>query len=387
MNRSANPFRATLGSTPPYLAGRASELAEFRYALEEGPGAHERVTVVTGLRGVGKTVLLNAYEDEAREQSWHVISETATRGFTQRLTDTLFRLTEDRHDQGRRKLTGLNIAALGGVQLSTPTDYCPQPTLREVLTQYLDIQENIDRALDQKPVGLLITVDELHYNRTEEITDFGAVIQHLVREDRQIAVAMAGIPQSVNPLLADAGGDNPVTFLRRANRVDLGLIADDDVRRALKEPVENSGCRFTPEALESAVQACAGYPFMIQLVGQESFRHREGEMISVASVELGAAKAKRKLGQLVHEASLRDLSNVDRTFLAAMAADDGPSKTRDIATRMGVDAQYVGTYRRRLIEAEMITAVGHGLVDFELPFMRSYLRDHMSGGRSRRLTA
>ncbi|MBV7282283.1 ATP-binding protein [Corynebacterium sp. TAE3-ERU30] len=374
MERRANPFRATLGSTPPYLAGRASELTDFRYALEEGPGAHERVTVVTGLRGVGKTVLLNAYEDEARAQSWHVISETATRGFMQRLTDTIYRLTTDQYEQGKRRITGLSIAPLGGVQLSTPTHYSPQPTFRDVLTRYLEIQADIDLAMNQEPVGLLITVDELHNNRKDEIIEFGAAIQHLVRENRQIAVAMAGIPQAVNPLLAADSGDNPVTFLRRANRVDLGLIPDEEVRRALKEPVEGSGCCFTPDALGKAVQACAGYPFMIQLVGHESFRRREGEVITCASVEEGAAKAKRKLGQLVHEASLRDLSPVDRTFLAAMATDDGPSRTKDIATRMGVDAQYVGTYRRRLIAAEMITVVGHGLVDFALPFMRSYLR-------------
>ncbi|AKK10046.1 P-loop NTPase family protein [Corynebacterium uterequi] len=64
MSYIPNPFRASMGATPPYLAGRAEEIADFRAALLDGPGAHERVSIVTGLRGVGKTVLLNAFEEE-----------------------------------------------------------------------------------------------------------------------------------------------------------------------------------------------------------------------------------------------------------------------------------------------------------------------------------
>ena len=89
----------------------------------------------------------------------------------------------------------------------------------------------------------------------------------------------------------------------------------------------------------------------------------------------GASAAKRKMGQLVHEPALRDLSNVDRTFLAAMAIDDGPSKISDVAQRLGVSSQYASNYRRRLLDAE-IKSVGYGTVDFELPYLREYLRSH-----------
>ena len=99
-------------------------------------------------------------------------------------------------------------------------------------------------------------------------------------------------------------------------------------------------------------------------------------MIDVESVERGIGDARRKLGQLVHEPSLEDLSEVDRTFLTAMSFDDDPSRMSDIARRMGVDAQYAGNYRKRLIDAEMIRSTSHGYVDFELPYMREYLRAH-----------
>lgn len=376
MNRVSNPFRATLGSTPPYLAGRRHEIEDFAEALDDGPGAHERISLITGLRGVGKTVLLNAFEEEARARSWWVISETATAGFTERIIDALFRKASEILHTHRRKLSGITLPSIGGIQFSDILEHQPKITLRSVLTEILSWQEEIDRKLGKDSVGLLITLDELHYHRREEVIDFGATIQHLVREDLNISVAMAGIPQSIKPLLASEEGKNPVTFLRRANRIDLGLIDNNEVRKALAEPVEKVGVTLESDALTDAAEACGGYPFMIQLIGQQCFKRKRSNFITVGSVAEAAVVAKRKLGQLVHEPALADLSEVDRTFLVAMAADDGPSTMSDIAQRLGVNSQYAGNYRRRLIDAEIITSSGYGQVDFELPYMREYLREH-----------
>lgn len=376
MNRVSNPFRATLGSTPPYLAGRRHEIEDFAEALDDGPGAHERISLITGLRGVGKTVLLNAFEEEARARSWWAISETATAGFTERIIDALFRKASEILHTHRWKLSGITLPSIGGIQFSDILEHQPKITLRSVLTEILSWQEEIDRKLGQDSVGLLITLDELHYHRREEVIDFGATIQHLVREDLNISVAMAGIPQSIKPLLASEEGKNPVTFLRRANRIDLGLIDNNEVRKALAEPVEKVGFTWESDALTDAAEACGGYPFMIQLIGQQCFKRKRSNFITVDSVAEAAVVAKRKLGQLVHEPALADLSEVDRTFLVAMAADDGPSTMSDIAQRLGVNSQYAGNYRRRLIDAEIITISGYGQVDFELPYMREYLREH-----------
>lgn len=371
-----NPFRATLGSSPPYLAGRRDEIFDFAEALDDGPGSHERVSLITGLRGVGKTVLLNAFEDEAKSRSWWVISETATAGFTERIIDALFRTASDVLHTHKKQLTGISLPAIGGVQVTEAVLHQPKMTLRSVLTELLMWQEEVDSKLNQQSVGILITLDELHYHRRDEVIEFGATIQHLVREDRNIAVALAGIPQSIKPLLASQEGTNPVTFLRRANRIDLGMIGDDEVRKALAEPVIGTDVTWDNEALDEAVASCGGYPFMIQLIGQQCFKRRENGVITVKAVNEGMSVAKRKLGQLVHEPALADLSEVDRTFLVAMAVDDGPSAMSDIAQRLEVNSQYAGTYRRRLIDAEMIGSAGYGLVDFELPYMREYLREH-----------
>ena len=99
---------------------------------------------------------------------------------------------------------------------------------------------------------------------------------------------------------------------------------------------------------------------MTQLVGQWAFCERSGNIITKDDASRGIETARRKLGQLVHEPALADLSDVDRTFLLYMAQDDGPSKISDIAERFGKQGSYVGNYRRRLIDAEMITPTACG---------------------------
>ena len=375
MTGPKNPFKATLGKTPPELVGRDEAISDFSSALEEGPGSHERVSLITGPRGIGKTVLLNAFEDQARERGWRVFSVTATPGFVTRLRDSFFRAISVERDTNRRRLSGLALSAFS-VNWENAESHLPELTLRDVLGELLALQRELDRMTGQEPAGVLITVDELHYSNQAEVIELGETIQHLVREDEEIAVAMAGIPSAVKPLLADDDGRNPVTFLRRANRVELGPVRDEDVEWGLQKPVEDVGRRWERMALDLAVLACGGYPFMIQLVGHWVFRRSEGEEITVQAAELGIRKAQRALGQLVHEPALQDLSATDRTFLIVMAQDEGISKIADIASRMKVDKQDANVYRRRLIEAGMIRPVALGHIAFELPYMRDYLRDH-----------
>ena len=370
--RPRNPFTATVGKTPLVLAGRDEYLRDFDAAIQDGPGSHERISIITGPRGIGKTVLLNEFEAVAKTHSWYVISETTTRGFNDRIRDRAFSLLQDLSDEPKQRLSGIKLPYLGFDTEAIPS-FSPTPTLRSVLEELFDRQAELDTRLGQEPVGLLITLDELHYAHMDEIIEFGTTIQHLVRENREIAIAMAGIPGAVKPLLAADEGRNPVTFLRRANKIETGMVPIEEVRTALDKTTEQVGISWTPQALDKAT---GGYPFMIQLVGQHAFRNYTGNAIDEEAVSRGIGDARRKLGQLVHEPSIADLSEVDRTFLIAMSTDDGPSRMSDIAARMGVDAQYAGNYRKRLIDAEMIRPTAHGFVDYELPYMREYLRSH-----------
>ncbi|MBP3088410.1 ATP-binding protein [Corynebacterium sp. sy017] len=378
MTYQPNPFNATLGATPPLLVGRSEIIRDFRFSLDDGPGTHERISLIVGSRGIGKTALLNDFEDEAHQRGWLVLSETATSGFMLRLRNRILRILA----KNQKQLTGLSLSILGiGGGINWGTEPLAETTysLRDALKDLLEYKRNVDVCVNQPPAGVLITLDEMHYQHTNELIDFGVVIQHLVREREEIAVAMAGIPSSIKPLLADRLDDgesiNPATFLRRAARIELGRVSDSDVRQGLELPLRGSSVSWSEEALDMAVRACKGYPFMIQLVGQYSFRNKEENCITRVAAQESIAMAKRKLGQLVHEPALSELSNVDKAFLRCMSYDDGPSHISDIAQRMRRSKTYISNYRRRLLDAELIVETERGHIDFALPYLREYVRE------------
>lgn len=368
-----NPFTPTFGTSPPLLVGRDADLEDFREGLRGGPGSPERATLVTGLRGTGKTVMLNAYEDIAGTEGWLVISETATPALVQRLaTEHLPALLRE-HDPrpSRSHLTALSAPGGLGAEREVTDKHVPTPGLRTQLGQLADL-------MGERGAGVLITVDEIHRKQIADLRELGTAVQHAFRERRNVAFAGAGLPSAVNDLLTD----DVSTFLRRADRRHLLTVDPDAVAQALQVPLENAGRQITDAALDIAVAGTDGYPFMIQLVGLHTWRSAASDaVIDTVHAARGVDQARRKIGQLVHAAALADLSDVDRTFLAAMAHDPGPSKMGDIAHRLGVDPSYAGQYRLRLLAAEIIEATAYGRVDFTLPGLRTYLREHAAASR------
>ncbi len=365
----ANPFTPTFGVTPPVLVGRGSLLEDFGDAIEDGPGAPGRMTLYTGARGTGKTVMLNEVEDLARRNGWMVISETATPGFVGRLvTEHLPLLLAEIDPRGSdTRLTGISAPlGLGGVTWRTDESHRPSPALRTQLTSACNL-------LAGTGTGLLLTLDEVHHHQIAELRELASALQHLVRERREIAFAGAGLPSSVNTLL----NDNVLTFLRRADRHSLGRVSLADVATAISEPIEREGREIGDKQAQRAAEATAGYPFLIQLVGYHIWRqHPNTRRVTTTDVEVGIVAAQRRLGSLVHEPSVADLPGVARTFLLAMAHDDGPSRMSDIAARLNVDGNYASQYRLRLMATELIEPAGHGRVDFTMPYLRDYLREH-----------
>lgn len=367
----ASPFEPTFGASPPLLVGRDDQLDEFVSCLEAGGRGPARATLYVGLRGVGKTVMLNAVEDEARTHGWLVIAE-----FTG--PDMLTRLVEERLpkaaqqlqnvEQYRSRITEASIAGLGSLTRQVTELHQPAPGLA---TQ-LDV---ITGALAETGTGLLLTVDEVHKNHTDQLAELTGHVQMLFRENRPVMFAAAGLPTAVGQLLKEKTS----TFLRRADRQELSTVDPFDVAEAIRQPILASGKSIDDAALEFATQATGGYPFMIQLVGHHMWRAApEGtEVLALEHAERGTAMASRKVGSLVLETSLADLSATDRSFLAAMAVDpSGPSKISDIQQRLQVSTSYASQYRLRLLAADMIQTSGFGLVDFTVPHLRQYLREH-----------
>ncbi len=365
----SNPFHASFGVSPPLLVGRDAILTEFVEALEDGPGASGRAMLFTGARGAGKTVVLNAVEDRAKQRGWLVISETATAGFLERITtQQLPRLLRDFDpDAVRRRMTGITAPlGTGAITWTSLEEHIVRAGLRNQL-------ELLTELLVEHETGVLITLDEIHQNQITELRELATTVQHAFREGRDVAFAGAGLAASVS----DVVNDDVLTFLRRADRHVLGSVSRDDVERALREPIETSGRAVGTDALKIMIDGSGGYPFLLQLVGAQTWRlHPAEHEISTDDARAGVANAHRRLGTLVHEPALKGASEIDRAFLNAMTQDDGPSKMADLQRRLGVDVNYASQYRLRLIAAELIYSTRRGYVDFALPYLREYLRDH-----------
>ena len=362
-----NPFAPTFGSVPPVMAGRSDSLDAVREALLTGTTHPDYTTLFFGVRGAGKTVMLNAVEDVAQSQGWLTISEDASRpGLIERIQRAALRHIRELAGRPRRSVRSLQAFGLGAELADAPPPDAAE-SLREALSELGDL-------LAEEGTGVMITVDELLSAKRSEIRELGSVMQHVCRrEQRPIAFAGAALP----PFEEYIETADQSAFLHRCSRHDIGQLNHADTRMALSLPVEQHGRTIEEEALEAASLATSGFAFMVQLVGFYSWAAAPAgsSSITLGHVEAGIAEASRRVGRLVLAPIWRDLSTVDRRFLRALAADDGESRLADIAQRLGVDVNYAGVYRQRLLRAGMIVTTQRGRVDLAHGAARSWIRD------------
>jgi len=226
------------------------------------------------------------------------------------------------------------------------------------------------RELDKKQIGVLFTIDEVHSD-SKTLKEFALSYQHFVRADHKVAVSMAGLPSEISDLLQD----KVLTFLRRANKVYLSNLDIAEVEAGFLLTIENHQRTIGRTALHKMAEATEGYPYLIQLVGSNTWKIHAGvQEISMEDVEMGVAIARQKLFDNVIKPVYQKLSKKDKEFLKAMADAPSEGNMRGIADRMNVAENYLSNYRQRLIDADVIFASGRGEVEFVIPYMRSFLR-------------
>lgn len=220
--------------------------------------------------------------------------------------------------------------------------------------------------------GVLLTVDEIGPRSRSDLEGLASAVQHLVRDNFPFAFVGAGIPENIADLLSAEG----TTFIRRAHRSDLSRLSDAEVREALRQPIQLAGRVINADALTAAVEAAQGYPYAVQLIGQEMWQHDPDTNSIGSEAAIAATQILRSdIGRMVHDPALVALSNMDRAFLIAMAQDDGPSKMSSIGNRLAREPSYLSMYRKRLLDASLIESPGYGVVQLALPFLRDHLRD------------
>ena len=325
------------------------------------------------MRGVGKTVLLNAVEDEALDRDWTIVHGTLHVG----LIDVLERdrlpakLQEQDPEAVSRDLVGLTVPSVGGFSSQVEKRYPREPRLESMLSRLVELAE-------ERGAGVLVSLDEVARESLDELRRIAIAVQHLLREDRRIAIVAAGVPASIAAAL-DADG---LTFFRRAQQVRLDTLTLAETARAIAEPIRDRGRTIGEAALDRAVRASEGYPFLVQSIAARAWEHRPSEQeITTEAVEHAVEVAYAAMGQSVIVPALRGLSGRDRDYLLAMAEDDGPSATGAVAERMEASIGNAGRQRARLLDAGIVVSPERGLVDFAIPLMREHLRAYPRDGQ------
>lgn len=360
MKKLINPFKPTAGAEPPVLIGRERVINDFEDGLEEGVGSPARLMRITGPRGSGKTVLLTELGEIARERGWTVIDETAG-----------------------ENLCGAMLHALGSA--SAPADVSADIDLGIARVHAGTqgghrapiLREAMDAAASRhigKNKGLLVTIDEVQDANIEDIREIAVAVQHLIREKKNVALVFAGITTGVMDII----NEKSLTFLRRAKSEELGSIPTAEVARALRSTIEKSGLSIGDDALDSAARATEGYAYLIQLVGyyvwRAAKRHADTSTeITPEDAVTGINEAMGEFSLAVHETAIADLPLRAIEYLYAMTEDEGASSTASIAERLGAKAAALTSYRRMLIQHQVIEATARGFVAFSIPHMKEYL--------------
>jgi hypothetical protein len=356
-----NPFTPVFGSEPPVLAGRELLINDVLKGLENAPGDPNRITVFTGPRGSGKTVLLNRIASDAESRGWIAVHTLAAAGMLDEAREQLERkAAEFLPKKGKSRITGLQVSGVGGTR-----EFLPDAKVgwRTQMDGYLDI-------LAEHDVGLLFTIDEVRAD-VEELVTFVSTFQFFIREGRNVALLMAGLPNEVLQMYQD----RQISFVRRAFLRKLDPVGMPEVRAAMKKTVELAGREIEPTALEEAAKSTMGLPFVIQLVGFHSFNQSQRKTIASADVRAGIRAAREDMEHMILDASLRELTPTDKRFLLAMLPDEGESKIADIARRMEVSSSSASHYKRRLIDYGILYNAGRGLVGFSMPMLKTLLAE------------
>ena len=355
-----NPFTPAFGSEPYYMAGREQIIEDILNGLNNGPGDPNRACILIGPRGSGKTVLLSKIAFEASRAGWIAASVTAADGMLDKIEEQIE--YNGKHLLPAKEKNRLTELYAFGAGLSRENVAERKPSWRMQITRYLEI-------LAENKIGLLITVDEIDSklaNMVELVSDF----QHFIREKRDVALVMAGLPGKALRMFQD----DKISFTRMAFQHRLKAIGKADVKTAIRKTIESSGRQIENDALEAAADYTKGYPFLIQLVGYNIWRQSpEREIVMLTDVINGIESSEEHMETMILDTTVRELSEKDLEFLIAMLPDRDESKIANITKRLGCMPNTAGQYRLRLIKQGVIEEYGRGRVRFAMPLLKEYL--------------
>lgn len=393
MDHVRNPFAPGAGSQPPELAGRDSIIEDARTALQRAMlGKHSRSQILLGLRGVGKTVLLNKIEAAAEELGHLTSFIEAPEG------QSLAALIVPRALQVLRKLSALelakakSVAALRALRTFASAfklnfgEYGisvePEPGVADSGNLEYDLSDlfvRIGEAAAAAGKGWTLLIDEVQYLKE---TDFAALIVAVHKTNQRglpVLFFGAGLPQ-----VAALSGDAKSYAERLFSYPSVGPLDRAAAADAVRLPILDEGEEIALDAVEAIYRHTQGYPYFLQEWGYQAWNAADRSPISPEDVEQAGSAALRRLDDGFFKVRFDRLTPKERDYVVAMASlGKGPYKSSDVAQVLGVEVQSLGPRRANIISKGMIYSPAHGDIAFTVPLFEDYLKRHWSGEDNR----
>ncbi|MCM6777569.1 ATP-binding protein [Nocardia sp. CDC159] len=391
MDPVRNPYAPGAGQRPPELAGRDRQLDAFDVVLERvSRGRPERSVVLTGLRGVGKTVLLNQLRSAARNRGWgtgklearpdqelrrplasalHMAVRQIAVGHRnpERVDDFLgilkafaLRSTADKAMRERWQ-PGIDVPAVTGRADSGDIEI----DLVELLMEAAQVARDIG-------VGVAIFIDEMQDLGAADVSAICGACHELSQEGAPLIVVGAGLPHLPAVLSASKSYSERLFSYHKIDRLDRAA-AD----LALIAPAEREQVKFTEAALDALYRKADGYPYFVQAYGKATWDVAAQSPIGAEDVELAAPAAEEELAVGFFGSRYERATPAEREYMRAMAdlaGDDGPVATAAVAKELGRKPASLSPARDGLIKKGLIYSAERGTIGFTVPHFGRYLR-------------
>lgn len=385
MDPLRNPFAPGAGSRPPELAGRDDVLEKARIACGRAiRGKSARSLMLLGLRGTGKTVLLNEVKKIGEKEG--LIATKIEAPENTRLAKLLIpemmralrilSATEAAKDYATRGLRAVrSFVSIFKVEIAgVAVGIEPEPGLADsgnIEADLTDLFRTVGEAAQAANKGWILLIDEVQYLNEEDLSALIVAIHHMSQEGLPVVFVGAGLPQ-----VARLAGDAKSYAERLFDYPKIGALDKDDATRAVTAPIIEEGETISDEAVSHMVELTQGYPFFIQEWASTAWNiTNEANTIALDDVKCAYTLALSSLDEGFFKVRYDRLTKAEIKFVVAMTSlGSGPYQMGDIASKLGTKVQSLGPARASIIHKGMIYSTDHGYLDFTVPLFADHMR-------------
>ncbi len=386
MNPILNPYAPGAGTPPPELAGRDDLIQSACVALKRiRLGRSSKCLLLIGLRGVGKTVLLDRIRELAEEEGIHTIrveapEERSLPGIlAPQLRLALLRLSRDAKagDLAMRALRGLvgfaKALKVKYQDIEIGFDVEPEPGLADNGDLEHDLQALLEvagEAAKRAGTALALFVDELQYVEEEQLAALITALHRTAQRQSPVVLIGAGLPQ-----LPGKMGRAKSYAERLFDFPEIGPLAPDAARLALAKPAEALEVRFEPEAIQFIIEQTKGYPYFLQEWGKHAWEVADQSPITIHDARTATQAVITALDASFFRVRFERLAPQEKKYLRAMAElGPGPHRSGDIAEVLNRGVTAFGPTRAQLIAKGMIWSPSHGDTAFTVPLFDAFMK-------------